>query len=211
MFDDVVTMIFLLILCFVNLKISWEEDTDDTGSQHPYGVYVGIFLALGFVVMAFPFLWFSMFVNETDECETMIRDGQALYMSATNNRLLSGSSGFSRHSTHGQAMEDDTAVKSYWLYGRTTFRAFFHRLALTTNFSMISHVMGPFVTYFLFTEGGFGVTYSPANILVILLSLKELTKLSTKLLDDMVKMTRGSNVLRDVAEFLTQRLITILC
>ncbi|KAL7530895.1 hypothetical protein ACHAWF_007351 [Thalassiosira exigua] len=208
MFDDAMSMVFILILCFVNLKIAWVED-DESESQHPYIVYVGIFLALGLVTMVFPFVWFWMFVKKIDECETMIRDGQALYMSASNDKLLSVSASVSCHSMHGQSTEDaadDTAVKAYWLYGRTTFRGFFHRLAWTTNFRRIQHFVGPFVTYFLFTKGGFGVTYSPANILIILLSLKELTILSTKLLDYMVKMSRGCNVLRDVAELLNAKI-----
>ena len=67
-------------------------------------------------------------------------------------------------------------------------------------------IIGPIVAYFLMIE--WGVVFDTANILVILLSLKEMQKLSTKLLDYLISMSRGCNVLRDVSELLNAREIS---
>ena len=73
-------------------------------------------------------------------------------------------------------------------------------------FGLLMHLIGPIVAYFLIIERG--VVFDTANILVILLSLKEMQKLSTKLLDDFIKMGRACNVLRDVSELVNAREIT---
>jgi hypothetical protein len=96
---------------------------------------------------------------------------------------------------------EGTARKSYWVYGRTTFRAFFHRLAWTSNYSLVAKLWGPIVAWLLLTSEGFGGG-NLTSTLIILLSLQDLAQLSSTLLDYLVKMSRGSSVLRDVAELL---------
>ena len=61
--------------------------------------------------------------------------------------------------------------KSFWIFGRTTFRSFFHRLAWTTNFSILSHFLGALAAYGLLTASAFGGG-SLTSILIVLLSLK---------------------------------------
>jgi len=205
--DDLVTILYLIILCFVNLAISTAE-VEDT---HGYGVYVSVFLGLTFLVMVLPFICFHMFDNSMQDCESMIRDGQALYMSASNDRLLSkeiwgGGRGKDGDDVAERRKEqiEDTAVKAYWLYGRATFRAFFHRLAWQTNYEVFMRLCGPFVAYFFLTES-VGTVFGPANILIVLLSLKDMSDLSIKVLEYLMKMSRGCNVLRDVAELLNAK------
>ena len=211
MFDDAVSIVYLLILCLFNLSVTMNTAEENEKS---YIVYVFLFLGLSSVTLAVPFIWFWMFGDTMNECEDMIRNGQALYMSAANDRLVSDLGG-SLYQFNSLIMDDpnekkrqadEIAVKSFWLYGRTSFRGFFHRLAWTTNFGLLMHLIGPIVAYFLIIERG--VVFDTANILVILLSLKEMQKLSTKLLDDLIKMSRGCNVLRDVSELLNAREIT---
>ena len=201
MLDGVVSMIYLLILCFVNLALAVEE------GSHAYGVYVAIFFGLGVLIMILPFFWFWMFNGTMQECETMVRDGQALYMSGYNRSTLFenvvGVDDTERQQRvyHDSYVPDDTAVKAYWLHGRTTVRAFFHRLAWQTNYSLVASAWWPFVAYFLLSRESFGTT----NILIVLLSLKDLSKLSSKLLDNLIQMSRGCNVLRDIAELLNAK------
>lgn len=216
MIDDMVTMIYLVILCFVNLAVSLEKNPDGNA----YATYIGIFLGLGILTMALPFLWFHLFDSSVQDCERMIREGQALYMSASQERLAAGESLYRKESggrvagvenVEGSEVErrkqaDSIAVSSYWLYGRTTFRGFFHRLAWETNYGFLTHVLGPFVAYFLLTREGFGASFGSANIIIVLLSLQNLGELSEKLLKYLVKMSRGCNVLRDVADILNTNL-----
>jgi hypothetical protein len=54
----------------------------------------------------------------------------------------------------------------------------------------------------LLTKEGFGAYFDTANIIIILLSLQDLVRLSTKLLQYLITMSRGCNVLRDVADIL---------
>jgi hypothetical protein len=160
MIDHIVTMIYLIVLCFINLAASVERNPH----SNAYVAYVGVFVILGFITMAFPFGWFWMFHSSVQECETMIREGQALYMSSSydtlSTRVESLYQSQSRHTDphcdeeQQRKRADIIAVKSYWLYGRTTFRAFFHRLAWQTNFGLITHVWGPLVAYFLLKEEG---------------------------------------------------------
>jgi hypothetical protein len=79
MIDDLVTMLYLIILCFGNLAVSVGKQSD----QAAYGVYVGLFLTLGISIMTMPFVWFYLFGSSVEECERMVREGQALYMSAS--------------------------------------------------------------------------------------------------------------------------------
>jgi hypothetical protein len=82
MFDDMVTIIYLLLLCFLNL--AWgQQDNEQRLDARSYGAYVGVFVALGLVTMFLPFLWFHFFHKKVNECEAMIREGQALYMSVS--------------------------------------------------------------------------------------------------------------------------------
>jgi hypothetical protein len=65
---------------------------------------------------------------------------------------------------------------------------------------MLTNAWTPLVAYFLLTkEGG---EFDTANIIIILLSLQDLVGLSTKLLQYLITMSRGCNVLRDVADIL---------
>mmetsp|Transcript_8390 Transcript_8390/g.17589 ORF Transcript_8390/g.17589 Transcript_8390/m.17589 type:complete len:152 (-) Transcript_8390:170-625(-) len=78
---------------------------------------------------------------------------------------------------------------------------FFHRLAWTSNYGLISKIFGPIVAYFLLTAEGFGAANLTSTI-IILVSLQDLSNLSTKLLDYLVSMARGCSTLLDVAEIL---------
>ena len=74
MIDDLVTMLYYSILCCANLAVSVGKKSDQTA----YGMYVGIFLALGISTMTLPFLWFYVFDSSMQECRRMVREGQAL-------------------------------------------------------------------------------------------------------------------------------------
>lgn len=207
MFDDLVSMLYLLVLCFVQLATSVEENLD----SNAYAVYVAVFIGLGMVTMVMPYVWFWLLDGTMQQCETMIRDGQALYMSASNNRVVSNGDLLFESligenvDTERRRKENETASKSYWLYGRTTFRAFFHRLAWQTNYSLFTHAWAPIAAYILLTEEGFGASFGTQNILIILLSLRDLNKLSVKLLEYLMSMSRGCNTLRDVADLLNAK------
>lgn len=208
MFDDLVTIAYLIILCFLNLAASVEQQGDPSA----YGAYVGLFLGLGICIMGLPFVWFYLFQETVQVTEAMVRDGQALYMSTSTDAVAIGSKEgqFLPAKIEADSCEkvDDpktTAVKSFWIYGRTTFRAFFHRLAWKTNGSLLQKVLGPVVGYILLTMEGFGESFDTSNIVIVLLSLKEMTKLSGKVLDYLIKMGRACNTLIDVAELLNTK------
>jgi len=209
MFDDLVTIIFLLVVVFLNLAASVNKQEDASS----YGSYVGVFLGLGLFTMGLPFVLFYFFDDTMQECETMIRDGQALYMSASNDRVMMGrsrkvslrsSNGSTADSEGGEDDDDEnqTAVQSYWIYGRTTFRSFFHQLAWETNYDLMIAILSPIVAYSLLTGESFGGSFGTSNIIIVLVALKDIAGLSVKLLDYLIKMSRGCNVLRDVAEVL---------
>ena len=215
MIDDMVSMVYLIVLCFVNLKYSLEVNPDGNA----YAIYVGLFIGLGVFTMALPFVWFHLFDPSVQETERMIREGQALYMSASQERLAAGESLYRTQSggriADGENVDDiegceverrkqadSIAVISYWLYGRTTFRGFFHRLAWETNYGFMMQAAGPLIAYFLLTKEGFASTFGTANIIIVLFSLEKLQDLSKKLLQYLIKMSRGCNVLRDVADIL---------
>ena len=159
-FDDLVTVIYLLILCFGNLAVS--ATTNNTGQMQgsDYGIYVAVFIGFGILVMVAPFLWFNMLYGKVQECETMIREGQMIYMSCSADAVWRGSESTTKNGR-----------KSFWIFGRTTFRSFFHRLAWTTNFSILSHFLGALAAYGLLTASAFGGG-SLTSILIVLLSLK---------------------------------------
>lgn len=204
MIDDLVTMLYYIILCCSNLAVSVGKKSDQTA----YGMYVAIFLALGISTMTLPFLWFYLFDSSMQECGRMVREGQALYMSASQETLAEEESLCPTCSEENNDVErridsDTAAVKSYGIYGRTTFRAFFHRLAWKTNYGMFTNIWTPLVAYFLLIKEGFGASFDTANIITILLSLQDLVGLSTKLLHYLITtMSRGCNVLRDVPDIL---------
>jgi hypothetical protein len=203
MIDDLVTMLYLIMLCFANLAVSVGKQSD----QAAYGVYVGLFLTLGISIMTMPFVWFYLFGSSVEECERMVREGQALYMSASQETLAAEETlCFTRSEENNDAERrinsDAVAVKSYWIYGRASFRAFFHRLAWETNYGVLTNAWTPLVAYFLLTKEGLGESFDTANIIIILLSLQDLVGLSTKLLQYLITMSRGCNVLRDVADIL---------
>jgi len=231
MFDDMVTIFYLLVLCFLNLAWQFRGETLE-GAQTPdasaYGAYVGIFVALGIVTMGLPFLWFHFFYQKVLQCEEMIREGQSMYMSSSSDAVAMGVEGtfLGLSLNYDSSNEQDnreasttsndvdstktnvyldgvegTARKAFWIYGRTTFRAFFHRLAWTSNYGLISKIFGPIVAYFLLTAEGFGAANLTSTI-IILVSLQDLSNLSTKLLDYLVSMARGCSTLLDVAEIL---------
>lgn len=210
MIDDLVTMTYLLILCFVNLAASHDKQGDPSS----YGAYVAVFLVLGIFTMLMPFVWFCVMDETVQECETMIRDGQALYMSASHDTIMGcseGLIGIETEAAESHKQANETAVQSYWVYGRTTFRSFFHRLAWNTNYGLMTHLWGPLVAYGLLTGERFGGSFDTTNILIVLLSLKELTELSMKVLSYLVKMSRGCNVLRDVADLLNAKADDSIC
>ena len=77
--------------------------------------------------MIMPFVWFWMLNGTMQECETMIRDGQALYMSGYNrSNLFENMVGGAEDTDRQERVYHDTAVEAYWLHGRTPVRAFFH-------------------------------------------------------------------------------------
>lgn len=203
--DRSVRIIYLIVLCCLNLAMSVGENS----GPNAYGIYLGLFFGLAILTMAAPFAWFYLFDNKMQECERMTREGHALYMSTsqqtyTVQRALSLLRG---GEDHDLAMERGrkeiaNAVQSYWLYGRTTFRAHFHRLAWETNYGLITNSWSPLVAYFLMTRGSFGGSMGSANILIVLLSLRDLVGSSAEILQYLVKMSRGCNVLRDIAEIL---------
>ena len=218
MFDDMVQIVYLLVLCLLNLAWQFRGGTAE-GAQTPnaaeYGTYVGVFVALGIVTMGLPFLWFHFFHHKVMQCEEMIREGQSMYMSSSSDAVAMGVEGtflgFSLNTStasNGSAKTnvyldgvEGTARKAFWIFGRTTFRAFFHRLAWTANFSLISKIFGPVVAYVLLTAQGFGAANLTSTI-IILVSLQDLSNLSSKLLDYLVSMSRGCSTLLDVAEIL---------
>jgi len=157
-FEDLVSIIYQLILCFSNLAIVANDSNVEQKSD--YGTYVAAFLAIGVVTMGAPFIWFNMMYGKVEECETMVREGQVIYMSCSADAVARGSESTIKNGR-----------KSFWIYGRTTFRSFFHRLAWTSNFSIVSRFLGALVAYWLLTAsvfGGGGLT----SVLIILLSLK---------------------------------------
>ena len=188
-FDDLVSIIYLLILCFSNLAISTNSNTEQLQGSD-YGTYVAVFVGFGLITMGAPFLWFNMLYGKVQECETMIREGQMIYMSCSADAVARGSESTTKNGR-----------KSFWIFGRTTFRSFFHRLAWTTNFSILSHFLGALAAYGLLTASAFGGG-SLTSILIVLLSLKELSAMSPKVLDKLILMSRGCNSLRDVAELM---------
>jgi ABC-type multidrug transport system fused ATPase/permease subunit len=135
MIDDLMTMLYLIILFCANLAVSVGKQSDVA-----YGMYVSIFLALGISTMTMPFVWFYLFDSSVQECERMVREGQALYMSTSQETLAAEETlcltGGEENNDAERITKSDAAdaVKSYWIYGRTTFRAFFHRLAWETNY-----------------------------------------------------------------------------
>ena len=159
-FDDLVSILYWLILCFCNLAaVMVSADTNEEkmdGSD--YGIYVAVFIGFGILVMVTPFLWFNMLYGKVQECETMIREGQMIYMSC---------------SVDAVARRSESTIKngrkSFWIFGRTTFRSFFHRLAWTTNFSILARFLGALATYGLLTNSAFGGDLSA--ILIVLFSL----------------------------------------
>lgn len=70
---------------------------------------------------------------------------------------------------------------------------------------MFTHAWAPIAAYILLTEEGFGASFGTQNILIILLSLRDLNKLSVKLLEYLMSMSRGCNTLRDVADLLNAK------
>ena len=194
-FDDLVSIVYLLILCFGNLAISTNSNTEQLQGSD-YGTYVAIFVGFGLITMGAPFLWFNMLYGKVEECESMIREGQMVYMSCSSDAVARGSESTTKNGR-----------KSFWLFGRTTFRSFFHRLAWTTNFSILSHFLGALAAYGLLTASAFGGG-SLTSILIVLLSLKELSAMSPKVLDKLILMSRGCNSLRDVAELMNADIIS---
>ena len=159
-FDDLVTVIYLLILCFGNLAVSATTNNSGQMQGSDYGIYVAVFIGFGILTMVAPFLWFNMLYGKVEECETMIREGQMIYMSCSADAVWRGSESTTKNGR-----------KSFWIFGRTTFRSFFHRLAWTTNFSILSHFLGALAAYGLLTASAFGGG-SLTSILIVLLSLK---------------------------------------
>ena len=151
---------------------------------------VAVFVGFGLITIGAPFLWFNMLYGKVQDCETMIREGQMIYMSCSADAVSRGSESTAKNGR-----------KSFWIFGRTTFRSFFHRLAWTTNFSILSHFLGALAAYGLLTASAFGGG-SLTSILIVLLSLKELSAMSPKVLDKLILMSRGCNSLRDVAELM---------
>mmetsp|Transcript_29450 Transcript_29450/g.43468 ORF Transcript_29450/g.43468 Transcript_29450/m.43468 type:complete len:509 (+) Transcript_29450:157-1683(+) len=194
-FDDLVSVIWLLVLCFSNLAVSKDTVEHNTGedlSKTDYGVYVAVFLSLGVLTMVLPILWFNMVCGKVQICESMVREGQALYMSHSGAAIS--------HPTSGVV-----GRKAFRVYGLTTFRSFFYSLAWKTNFSLFMKFLSGVAAYGILTSSGFGEG-GLTSTLIILFTLSELAKLSPILLDKCITMSKGCHVLRDVAELLNAKL-----
>ena len=200
------TIVYFVIVSNVHLGVVQREAGETT--EHSIKIaFVMFFLAV--FTMALPIIWFRLFYSTVQECEQLIRDGQALYMSLAYERLTLHDHG-GLLQTHDQSTKDcDStveerkeadryAVQAFWLYGRATFRSYFHRLAWQTNFSFISYLWIPLVAYFLINR----VPLASAEILVIILSLHNIHGKSVQVLDMMISMSQGLKVLRDIAEIL---------
>mmetsp|Transcript_26969 Transcript_26969/g.58941 ORF Transcript_26969/g.58941 Transcript_26969/m.58941 type:complete len:544 (+) Transcript_26969:65-1696(+) len=232
-FDDMVTLVYLVILVYLNLIWQFNGETageEDVGTMS-YGIYFGLFFGLGMVSMGAPFLWFHFFYKKVQECEEMIREGQSLYMSCSSNAVNTGKDEVfigitSKLKNHGNspigvgdvdsnasshevsngnmflAGTEGDARKAFWIFGRTTFRSFFHRLAWENNFTGVTQLTyGPIIAWALLTMEGFGEG-NVSSILIVLSSLGDLVNLSSRILDQLVQMCRGSSTLLDVAEIL---------
>jgi hypothetical protein len=224
MIEELITIIWTTLLCLINLASTIGSETTPIPTID-YGIYVALFLGLGFLTMTFPFLWFRFFRVKFKECETMVRDGQALYLSAAANavmvdpelsdiEIVSQTRGVEGPHSLFTNNEDKrtgaaeagamttTGKRAFRVFGLATFRSFFLRLAWTTNYSLIIQATGAAVAYFLLTAEGFGESFNLTSTLIVLLSLKDFSAISIKLLDEITLMSRGCLVLGDVAELL---------
>ena len=57
MFDDAVSIVYLLILCLFNLSVTMNAAEENEKS---YIVYVLLFIGLSLVTLSVPFIWFWM-------------------------------------------------------------------------------------------------------------------------------------------------------
>lgn len=208
MIQGLTTMLYFILLCIIHLAIAVPKYPGETVSV--FFKSASLFIFLGVTTMVLPVFWFGLFDSSVQACEQMIRDGQSLYMSAAHERLaMRDQKGLHQTQDH-QGGENDCdvverrkeadriAVIAFWLYGRATFRSYFHQLAWQTNFGLLSLLWCPLVAYFLLNKASF----ASAEILIILLSLYNIQHLSVQLLNTLISMDQGLKVLRDVAEIL---------
>ena len=234
MIEELITVIWTTILCLSNLSSTIQSETTPVPTID-YGIYVALFLGLGFLTMTLPFLWFRFFVVKFKECETLVRDGQALYLSAAGHAVMvdpeladidiemaSQSSDIEDSHVPFTSNEDKrrnspeagimttTGKRAFRVYGLTTFRSFFLRLAWSTNYSLIIQAAGAAVAYLLLTTESFGESFNLTSTLIVILSLKDFSSISVKLLDQLTIMSRGCLVLGDVAELLNSESATAI-
>jgi hypothetical protein len=212
-----VTVVWTLGLCLSNLAIDFKnqggsQETSGSG----YGIYVGVFLGLGFLVLTLPFLWFHFFNTRLSECEIMVQEGQAMYLSSAGEAVMASETTSSTYvssslNQNGSIIESDklrndekmTTVgrEAFRVFAFTTFRSFFFRLAWTTNYDLLSQISVPLISYWLLTTREFG-THSVTSTIIILRSLTELVLISKRILALLTVMAKGCLVLVKVAELL---------
>jgi len=221
--EELVTVFWTTALCLANLATAFARGRDevlpDPLPTVNYGVYAALFLGLAFVTMALPFLWFQFFVSSLKECETMVRDGQALYLSAADHAVMVDSpqgdypqpfTMANERREGGAASQKRGAMTStgkhaFRVFAFSTFRSFFLRLAWSTNYTLLLAFLSAPLTYVLLTVEGFGDVFSVSATLIVLLSLKDLIVISTRLLELLTIISRGCLVLSDVAELLNSK------
>ena len=90
---EMVTIVWTIVFCFLNLAIVYQKgydpDLPDLLPTVDYVSYLILFLFVGLFTMLFPFVWFSKFgfVDALNSCETMVHDGQALYLSSASHAV----------------------------------------------------------------------------------------------------------------------------
>lgn len=193
--EYLISVIWIVIMCSLVLASMFDKKPESVS----FGVYVGLFLGLGVLVMVLPFFWFILFIRKLQDCETMVREGQALYMSAVGHAIMPSFEGLSGSSMVTMANGANGVV------ALATFRAFFFRLAMTTNYSLFVKLWIPFVAYFLLTIRSFG--QSIASAVIVLLSLRDFANISGNMLSLLTTMSKGCLVLQDVSELLNAELV----
>ena len=90
--EEMVTTLWTVAFCLLNLAVVYakgrSENLPDLLPTIDYMVYVAVFLVVGLLTLALPFLWFQGFMTTFKDCETMVRDGQALYLSAASHAVM---------------------------------------------------------------------------------------------------------------------------
>ena len=90
--EDLVTIFWTVTICLLNLHVLYrkgrDEDLPDPLPSIEAWIYVVVFLIVGILTLILPFGWFQLFAATYKECETMVIDGQALYLSAASHAVM---------------------------------------------------------------------------------------------------------------------------